>query len=150
MPRQKHRSASNEFLLFNPHSTLGWSVARRIGFERGEKMVSSGAAIHVNDEMGNHIGYKLRSAEESRNPVVKISGATSLTITRFESMANAGLCGRSVTATMTEEQKLARVHPLTNKLLAPEDEIELAHAKVRLYPMIGDQRAVRVSPLCPA
>ncbi len=144
MARPRHRSANQDLVLFSPNTTLGWRVNRRIGYKRGEEMVDSGAAVHVVNELGQHIGYKLRSSEESRNPVVKVSGATSLTITRFESMANAGLMGRSVTARMTEEQKLARVHPLTRKLLAPEDEIELAQEKVKRYCEIGDMKAPRV------
>jgi hypothetical protein len=38
---------------------------------QGAHGVDSGAAIPVVDDLGNHIGYKLRGSEESRNPAIK-------------------------------------------------------------------------------
>ena len=142
----RHRSPASAYLLFNPNTTLGWSVARRISFERGEQMVAWGTVVQVNDEFGRHIGYKFRDASEPKTPLIKVSGSTAPTIRAKESMANAGLMGGSRTARLSDEQRLSRIHPLSGKLLAPEDMVERAREKVRIYPEVSDRKAPCVAP----
>lgn len=138
MPKHgHHRSSLNEFLLFNPYTDVGWRVVRRIGFHRGERMVDLGAAVKVLDDFGNHVGYKLRGSSEPGTPVVEASGSTSIALDARESMANAGLFGGSRTESMSEERKLSRIHPRSGRFLAPEDMVERAQGKVRVYQTIG-------------
>lgn len=139
MSRHRHHSSSRAFLLFNPNTTLGWSVARRIGVDRGEAMVDAGTAIRVNDGMGKHIGYQLRPDNEPRRFAASVQ--SSICITKSELEAAVGLMGKSATRGLSEEDRLSRVHPLTKKALPAEDFIERAEVKVASYSSVFDLKS---------
>lgn len=114
-----------------------------IDVSTGERHVERGTFRRVYDELGKHIGYQ----------PVKISPAdfdvrsqpSTPAISEEETASNAGLDGRSKTASLDE---LAREKRIANGL-DPEDFIERAIEKVRCWtrpaPGKGD-RAVRVYP----
>jgi hypothetical protein len=67
-------------------------------------------------------------------------------ITAGEMRSNAIPLSESATANLTDRAK----DTLEWQGEDAEDFIERAHYKVAMWPLIGDTKAVRVSPLCPA
>jgi len=137
MPRPKRRSPSskrwreNQYLLFDGNTALGWRVTRRISLDAGERMLASGHARRVNDHNGVHIGYQLQQPGPVKNGVPAKPTPALLSAREMDLIAGQAFThGASRTASMTEAQRLTRVHPLTNKLLPPEDEVERAVAKL--------------------
>ncbi len=123
---------------------------------QGEEMMAQGKWRDVYDEAGNHIGYQVIANYKSDSEI--LSGSTSISITVRECELNAGLRGKSHTAGMSEEKRMSR-RSASGKVLPPEDAVERARAKVKLWPhpanrigtdergapVYGD-RAVRVYP----
>lgn len=122
-------------MLFDGNTALGWRVTRRISQIDGERMVSTGHARHVNDTNGQHIGYQMQQPAPVKNGEVSAKPTPAvLTVHEMDLIAGRAFArGRSRTARMNEVQRLTRVHPLTRKLLPPEDEIERAEAKLRAF-----------------
>jgi hypothetical protein len=143
---------ARDFPVYSADTTLGWRVARRISYQRGETMVSAGRMHRVEDQFGRHIGYQMGGRKQpSDNDLPSL--ASSASITAHECEANAGVLGKSVTATMSEHKRVHRLHPRSGKLLPAEDFIERAQGKVAAYIATANRdgdRAVRIYPKGPA
>jgi hypothetical protein len=74
-----------------------------------------------------------------RDKLPESTSITSSVITQSEVYANAGLFGESHTAGLTEPERMIR----ELKGRTAEDFIDQAQTKVRLWPLIGDTKAVR-------
>jgi hypothetical protein len=137
-----HSRPSEKFLVFAACTTLGWQVVRRLTFAKGEAMANAGVYARVYDEVtGLQIGYQI--AKEPATDKDIPSQPTQAVISISELEANAGVRGRSRTAGLPEHKRLERAKRTsrkTGKLLLPEDAIERATAKVRVYPMVGPAR----------
>ena len=111
-------------------------------------MVERGTAERVYDSIYGHIGFRLVQPQpKTDNALPTIETAT--VITEDESLTNAGAHfrhGRSRTKGMREDLRLSRVHSRSGKMLPAEDFVERATEKIRLWPVIGDTKATRVSP----
>jgi hypothetical protein len=155
----QRRGERGEFYLFPADVTLGWRVIRMVSGAMGEEKLARGEWRDVYDEKGNHIGYQLLDTFHRDRSVFSSSYRCSVTITLTEVLMNAGLFGRSRTKGMPEQKRLARhAKDDDQKILPPEDAIERAIVKVKLWPfpasriddgtgepVYGD-RAIRVYP----
>lgn len=158
------------FNLYAANTSMGWRVIRQISGAYAAIKVASGEWRPVSyEQSGDLAGYQEVPARFSppvfSGPGVKIPGMRSVaaTITLKEMQMNAGLFGRSRTLGRAEWKRKARHAKYDkDKVLAPEDAIERAVEKVRLWPypasVIGvDERgapvfgdkAVRVYPHAP-
>jgi len=103
------------------------------------------------DEFGRFQGYLLVEALPPTDEKLP-SLISSASISANEVLANAGVLGRSRTASLSEEDRITRRHPKTGRPMPAEDFVERAQEKVRLWtqpaPGRGD-RAVRVYPKPP-
>jgi hypothetical protein len=114
--------------LYAAPTDNGWRIIKRVAFELGEAMVAADAATRVFDEFNKHVGYKLVDPQTHEASLPERTSSAS--ITARESLASAGVCGKSVTKAMREEQRVTRVHSQSGKKLPAEDFIELAQEKV--------------------
>lgn len=140
MPRPERRSSSQEFVLYQPKSETspcGWAVHGRCSKHRGDLLVDCGSAREVHDQFGSLIAYQL--LDRPQKSTVKNGAAdapptaTLLTMKEMDLIAGQKFrFGKSLTARMSEVQRISRVHPLTKKALPAEDEIERAAEKCRL------------------
>jgi hypothetical protein len=132
---------NQRLLLYFPNTTLGWRVIRTIERREGQRGVERGAFRElIDDNTGNLIGFQLISSSEQRGDLDFPSLPSSAAISTREMRVNAGLCGRSRTAGLTEEQRLelaAARDPETGEYRTPEDEIERIQRKVEFYPFVG-------------
>lgn len=144
---------ARDYPLYSNNTTLGWSIVRRISYDRAESLVSNRRMRRVVDGFGAHLGYQMLGETDKHLPS---RGHSSCAITALESEANAGVFGPSLTIAMCEEKRIHRLHSKTGKCLRAEDFIELAQAKVNAQTLsmnrakqsdghTGD-RAVRVYP----
>ena len=127
----------NWFYLYPAETILGWRVIRMVTGARGEEMLARGEWRDVYDENGRHIGYQILSGTSCEREVFTSSYSCSVTITISEIIKNAGVCfprGKSLTAGLPEEKRITRTRPDDGKKLPPEDAVELAQAKVALWP----------------
>lgn len=137
-------NASQRTLLYGPNTTLGWRVIRAIDAREGERGVEQGKFREVYDSVTNiRIGFQLVSTSEQRGDLDLPSLPSSATISPREMRVNAGLCGRSRTAGLSEEKRLERAaarDPKTGEYRTPEDEVERIQRKVAVYPLVGPKR----------
>jgi hypothetical protein len=156
MSRRK-RSANNHYVLLRFDVKTEQSIVlRRIGYARGEQLCDRKIAARAYDLENKHIGYwelEVPMPEEKPEQPAEAeaigSAPSSNVFSRAENEAIAGLRGRSRTERMQEDEKAKRVHPRTSRL-EPEDLVELARAKLREWPLLHGDRAVRVYPAEPA
>lgn len=149
MPRTDRYS--NNFFLLNVND----EHMRFISRSEGEAICESGQASRVYKEREHGkanqsaqdriIGYKLRVAVRPPDP-----GQPA--INKGEMLANAGVHGRSQTARLHERDKLThtrtvRYHSGVEVQVAEtEDFVERGQAKVAIWSLTGDTKAVRVGP----
>jgi len=106
-------------------------------------MCAEGKLREVQDEHQNFLGYQLISNFKTDNDLP--SGVSSTSITVTECVLNAGLGGYSRTLGMGEEERISR-KSREGKQLPPEDAIERAIEKVKEWPLMHGDRAVRCYP----
>lgn len=132
--RPRRRSRNDDFLLFDRNTTLGWRVTRRIGYEQGEKLWATGHARRVNDCNGQHIGYQLIQQDKQSDGLPSLLGPVMLTAREMDLIAGTNFkYGKSRTARMSEAERITRLHPLTRRMLPPEDPVERAQAKLKAF-----------------
>ncbi|HVJ09288.1 MAG TPA: hypothetical protein VM554_12980 [Acidisarcina sp.] len=149
MPKSRsERTRSTSFYLYSAITTLGWRRARIISLVEGERGVEQGRLCHVVDERGELVGYQPIQAPPKQFDDDQPSQPSSTSISAGESRKNAGEAGASRTAHLREDRRKLRAmrRDLMGHPLPMEDSIERVRAKVELWPVIGDRRAVRVSP----
>lgn len=134
----RRRNVHTDALLFSDSSNdeRGWRVTRTIKRDVAERQVADGLMSRVHDTAGNVVGYQLAEGPNTSDRPAR-SGASSLSIAARESKANAGLDGSSRTKHLSEEQRINRVHPKSGKLLEPEDAVERAEVKVKIWPELS-------------
>jgi hypothetical protein len=146
------------FNLFAAETTLGWRVIDQVAGSLAAQKVASGKWREVFYEDGSFAGYQVTAAATSGKKVPSRDGSPP-TITLTEVQMNAGLYGRSRTLGLPEWKRKRRHAKYDDrKILAPEDAIERAITKVKLWPYpasriddgsgkpkYGD-RAIRVYP----
>lgn len=149
------RACKGDLNLYSADTTLGWRVVGHTSAHGATAKLARGDWREVYDEQGHHLGYQVLVGKRCKCSFSPHSSSSS--VSARESELNAGLRGASRTAGLTEEQRLNR-HNQYGKSLPPEDAIERAMEKVRLWPypasrvddgsgeaVFGD-RAVRVYP----
>lgn len=127
IPRSKRRDLNGEVNLYTDGTSLGCRVIRQVSQAEAVEKLPSGEWREVCDEHGNFWGCQVLVNFKKNEDLP--SRATSPAITVRECMLNAGLCGQSRTAGMTEEQRISRKSPW-GRPLPPEDAIERGQAKV--------------------
>jgi hypothetical protein len=162
--RSDRRASSGELAnLYAKGTLVGCRVVRQVPITLALEKVALGVWRRVFYEDGAEAGfqpYAQPPTERPRTPMPGVSlDGSPPTITLTEVQMNAGLFGRSRTMGMPEWKRLKRHAKYDEKkILAPEDEIERAIEKVKLWPypasrvddgsgdpVYGD-RAVRVYP----
>ena len=111
-----------------------------------DALVTAGDAVKVFVRQAGKprqlIGAKLCRAMQAMGP-------TSTAISKGEILLNAAAKvfpgTRSRTANLSESQRRAHLNPRTNRV-EEEDHVERTETKVGLWPLIGDNRAIRVGP----
>lgn len=133
--------------VYPAETALGWRVVRQIGFGDAAQKVTLGHARWIHYESGDLAGIQML-ASFALDYELPAGSPTPATITVMESRMNAGEFGRSHTAGMTEPERLSRHARYDDKaILEPEDKIERAIAKVRIWPLLRNREpglAVRV------
>lgn len=139
-------STTNLWPVFAIETDRGWRVVRNVPQAEAELKVERGEFVRVYDELTKAcVGYKPSSGPSSPGDLDFPSHGSRPSITARESQTIAGARGRSRTVGMSEDRKISRRN-LSGHLCAPEDAVELAMEKFRVWPEIGDTKAVRVSP----
>ncbi len=133
--RSERRSSSGAlFNLYAANATLGWRVIDQVTGTLAAQKVAAGKWREVLFEDESFAGYQVVSATTSGKKVPSREGSPP-TITLAEVQMNAGLYGRSRTLGMPEwKRSLRRAKYDKDKILAPEDAIERAIEKVKLWP----------------
>lgn len=150
--------------VFSANTALGWNVVKQVSAEFALEMIALKQWREVWYESGELAGVQPLKPEERKTlHQVLVERLIAVTITLEEVKRNAGLHGRSHTIGMPEWKRLRRHARFDErKILPPEDAIERAIEKVRLWPypasvigtddkgepVFGD-RAVRVYPPAP-
>lgn len=107
------------------------------------RFVTEAQAVRLVDA-GTHVWRDSRTVQSKG--LERQDQQTAASITPSESISNSIPLSESFTAGLSEEKKLERAW----KGEDAEDYIERAHDKVMAWPIIGDTKAVRVLPTCPA
>jgi hypothetical protein len=116
--------------VFPADVSRGWRVVRRASVAQCEQQADRGLWARIHDEVtGQLIGYQMLDVYGQRGDFDLESMRTQASISLRELEANAGLLGRSKTRGLSEDRRLARA--------VPEDAIERAQAKVRVWPLVG-------------
>lgn len=162
-PRIRASNEAYKVNLFSANTTFGWRVVRRVPVERACEQLALKKWREIWSEEVNgkreFLGVQPLSPEKSWNRPIPALAGSPPTITLTEMRMNAGLFGRSRTMGMPEWKRLKRQAKYDEKkILAPEDAIERAIEKVKLWPypasrvddgsgepVFGD-RATRVYP----
>jgi hypothetical protein len=136
MPRKFRRrsvSAREEFYIYEDISALNCRRTRRISYDRGETLALNGHAIRCYTPAGVHVGYELvQQVTYVKNGAIGSRPRPSMLTARDMELI-AGLYGESKTENMPESQRVTRVHPVTRRILPPEDDIERAKAKLEEF-----------------
>lgn len=157
--RSDRRASSGELAnLYATETTLGWRITNQVPMALGWEKVALRKWRAVQYDDGSFAGFQPTVAPQPGKSIPVLAGSPP-TITLTEVQMNAGLFGRSRTMGMPEwkrEKRHARYDE--KKILAPEDAIERAIEKVKLWPypasriddgggepVYGD-RAIRVYP----
>src|SRR6185437_11077346 len=138
--------ADREFGVYPANTTLGWSIIRRVSFDKGESKVAAGVWRRVNDSTGNHIGYQMVGAAGRVDRDLP-SRPQPVSITAEQSEKNAGaafVLGQSRTVGMSEERRMERVA----RKLDPEDAMERLQMKIAVFRHVGSAKGdiLRVWP----
>jgi hypothetical protein len=132
--RQRQRVRDCGYLLFDTNTSLGWRSIQRTSFAHGEEKVAQRQWRRVNDEHGRHVGYQaMHHAPSFSNGDALLAIPSSMaSISMREMHANAGLMGRSATASLSDD---ARERHFNRRRLVPEfeDFVERAIAKVQEF-----------------
>lgn len=119
-------------------------IVRLITQTVGERMVRAGRAERGLDWDGETACYMRQRCARNRNTAAAISpemqeSTSALTLAEVDAIAGTNFKhGKSRTAHLTESQKLSRgEHPMTHRVLPPEDLVELATAKLKAWARIG-------------
>ena len=149
MSRRRRRGAG--LFLYVEDAVLGLRRMRPILFEDGERAVERRQFDHVRDDNHKLIGYVSCDGRKRPQPEPKSSNRTDpAAITANESRAYAGLMGKSRTVGLCEDQRKARVHSNTGRVMPAEDFVERAQNKVNSFAASANfrtgDRAVRVYP----
>jgi hypothetical protein len=131
--RSERREASGIlFNLYGPETALGFPVIGSTTTEQAAEKVACGSWREVIYTDGGFAGYQIVAKAKV---VIRPRIDRALTITLSELQMNAGLFGRSHTKGMPEWKRLSRhARYDKEKILAPEDAIERAIEKVKLWP----------------
>jgi hypothetical protein len=140
-PRIRASNCAYVFNLFPAQTDDHFSVIREVRFGYAEGKVALGEWKREYDQVGNHIGYRV--VPNRFGDAALVSGSSSSSITAREMRLNAGLKGRSQTARLSEDDRISRRHPKSGKALPPEDAVERAREKVRIWPQVGGLRVVQ-------
>jgi hypothetical protein len=163
--RSERRASSATLVnLYSTNTVLGWRVIDQVPIELALEKVALCKWRRVFYADGEAAGFQPLTETPARSVKVPFSlDGSPATITLAEVKMNAGLYGRSHTRGMPEFKRLTRHAKYDEKkILPPEDPIERAQEKVRLWPfpasvmgtdkdgepIFGD-RAIRVYPKQP-
>jgi hypothetical protein len=157
-PRVRAYTAAR-YDLYPPTTTLGWRVVRKVTAAEVDDALIRGLWREVYDERGNFAGYQIKPNFKSDDDLPPGWSLCSISVNQMD--LNAGTVfrnGKSRTAGLPEDERVTRRDRETNHALPPEDAVELAVEKVRLWPfpasrvdngkgdpIFGD-KAVRVYP----
>lgn len=128
--------------LFASDATLGWNVIRQVSAALALEQIARKKWREIWYESGELAGVQaLRPEQRKTLNQVLLERLIAVTITNPELRRNAGLYGRSSTIGMPEWRRLQRAgkrafvgEQLRPVILQPEDAIERAQEKVRLWP----------------
>jgi hypothetical protein len=135
--RSERRAASGLAVdLFHTDITLGWRVKCTVSAEHALEMIALKQWREIWYETGELAGVQpLKPAEKKTLTQVLTERLIAVTITLPEVKRNAGVYGPSRTLGMSEWKRLRRHARFDEKkILPPEDLIERAIEKVRLWP----------------
>jgi hypothetical protein len=137
----KFRIRSNrEFHLYATNTTLGWRVIRHTSAEVGESKVAAGLWRRVYESVSlKHVGYQPLGADRLTDEDLHSMQQSSACITADEMELIAGVAfkgSRSMTFGMDEVARTERI----TRGLAPEDEVERAVAKFRVWNKVGSAK----------
>lgn len=157
-PRVRAYTAAR-YDLYPPTTTLGWRVVRKVTAAEANDALERGLWREVCNERGEFAGYQIKANFKSDEDLPSGSSLCSIAVKEME--LNAGTAfrrGKSRTAGLQEDERVALRNQQTNHALPPEDAVERATEKVRLWPypasrvdngkgdaVFGD-RAVRAYP----
>lgn len=159
--RAQRRDASGLVVdVFSTNTALGWTVIRQVPVAFALEMIALKQWREIWYDNGELAGVQpLRPEDRKTLSQVLIERLAAVTITNPELRRNAGLYGRSSTIGMQEWKRLQRAgkrvfvgENFRPVILEPEDAIERAIEKVRLWPYpasVGGDKAVRVYPPAP-
>jgi hypothetical protein len=117
--------------VYPPDTSLGWRVIYHVSKSQATAKLATGEWREVHDENHNFMGCQVLATFKQDEDLP--SGASSSSITVRECELNAGLGGRSHTVGLSEDRRISRRNQVGHPL-PPEDAIELAKAKVSLWP----------------
>lgn len=135
--RATRRAASGLVVdVFSTNRILGWRVVRQVPVEQALEQVALLKWREIWYDNGELAGFQpLKQPEKKTLHQVLVEQLIAVTITLSEVQRNAGLHGRSHTIGMPEWRRLKRHARFDEKkILPPEDAIERAIEKVRLWP----------------
>lgn len=127
------RLASKEFLVYSGDPSSDWRIIRNTSFVEGERRVEQGVYQRVFDDMtGKHCGYRVLDRKKKTDEDIPFSVSTPM-LTARDTLAIAGAFGESQTIGLDEDERLERRDTLTGKRLEPEDFIEKAIEKAKVF-----------------
>jgi hypothetical protein len=133
---------TQEYFLRNVNDTH----MRYIGLRELEELVDAGEAVNIyvrqHGKARKLIGAKLCRAVQPVNPGAPVISKSEMEMNAAGKVFDGN---RSRTAGMPEYRRLQHVNRRTNRV-EEEDYSELAQSKVTLWPLEGDDRAIRVGP----
>lgn len=140
-PRTRASNEAYRVNVFSASTALGWKVVRHVSVEFALEQVALKKWREIFYENGDLAGvqpYKELQPDERKTKTlnqVLLERLIAVTITLPEVRRNAGLYGRSHTIGMPEWRRLQRHARFDERrILPPEDAIERAQEKVRLWP----------------
>ncbi len=136
MARPQNLRNIRPFVLYGGDETLGYRVTSRVSKLEAERMVRNGRAEETVDDAGSKCYRLLKSAPMAVSNGNAEARPTPAVLSAREMQLIAGRAfryGKSKTATMPEVMRVTRVHPISRKPLAAEDEIERAVAKLEAF-----------------
>jgi hypothetical protein len=128
----------NRYDLYPPTTTLGWRVIRKVTAAEVDDALARSLWREVYNELGNFAGYQIKPNFQTDDdlPTGWSSRPIGVTVTISEMDLNAGTKfkrGKSRTLGQSEDKRIARKSAV-GKALPPEDAVERAIEKVKLWP----------------
>jgi hypothetical protein len=137
--RATRRLSENMLPLYPADASRGWRVIRQVPFAKGSEKVAAGEWALLCHTDGTPWYFQI-IANFKADADLPASEPTR-PITAHESALNAGLFGQSRTAGMPEDVRLSRHDRYdTDRPLPPEDAVERAMAKTRVWPKVGEAK----------